>query len=39
MCPLKEWVKAFKEPDTDFQFSEEEKALVLGEAARKVLKL
>ena len=39
MCPLKEWVEAFKTPETDIEFSDEEKALILGEAARKVLML
>jgi len=39
MCPLKEWVEAFKTPETDIKFSNKEKALILGEAARKVLKL
>lgn len=39
MCPLKEWVEAFKEPETDITFTEEEKALILGGAARKVLKI
>ncbi len=39
LCPLKEWVKVFSEPDTNIQFTQEEKALILGEAARKVLKI
>lgn len=39
LCPLKEWVKVFSKPDTNIQFTQEEKALILGEAARKVLKI
>lgn len=39
LCPLKEWVKVFSEPDTNIQFTQEEKTLILGEAARKVLKI
>jgi hypothetical protein len=36
MCPLKEWVQAFKNRETDIH---QEIDLILGEAARKVLKL
>jgi predicted TIM-barrel fold metal-dependent hydrolase len=39
MCPLKEWVKAFQERETDIQFTEEEIHLILGEAARGVLSI
>jgi hypothetical protein len=39
MCPLKEWVQAFKNRETDIHFTDEEINLILGEAARKVLKL
>jgi predicted TIM-barrel fold metal-dependent hydrolase len=39
MCPLKEWVKVFKEPETTIPFTAEEKALILGDAARKLLGL
>jgi predicted TIM-barrel fold metal-dependent hydrolase len=39
MCPLKEWVKVFNEPDTNIPFTQEEKEMILGEAARKVLGL
>jgi predicted TIM-barrel fold metal-dependent hydrolase len=39
MCPLKEWVQAFKARDTDIEFSDEEIDLILGDAARKLLKL
>lgn len=39
MCPLKEWVKAFSEPDTDIPFSREEKEMILGKAASMVLGL
>ena len=39
MCPLKEWVQAFKERETDLEFSDEEINIILGEAARKVLKI
>lgn len=37
--PLKDWVKVFSEPDTDIEFTEEEKELILGKAALKVLRL
>jgi len=37
--PLKDWVKVFKQPETEVKFTEEEMKLILGEAARKVLKL
>jgi hypothetical protein len=37
MCPLKEWVKVFKEPETDIPFTQEEKEMILGGSARKVL--
>jgi hypothetical protein len=39
MCPLKEWVQAFKNRETNIQFTDQEIDLILGEAARKVLKL
>lgn len=39
MCPLKEWVQAFKERETGLKFNDEEINLILGGAARKVLKL
>lgn len=39
MCPLKEWVKVFSEPDTDIPFTKEEKEMILGKSARKVLGL
>jgi len=39
MCPLKEWVQAFKERETDLEFSDEGINIILGEAARKVLKI
>ena len=31
MCPLAEWVQAFKERETDIEFSDEEINLILGE--------
>jgi len=37
LCPLKEWVKVFSEPDTDIKFSQEEKEMILGKPACKVL--
>lgn len=39
ICPLKEWVEAFKEPETDIAFTQEEIELILGGAATKVLKI
>jgi predicted TIM-barrel fold metal-dependent hydrolase len=39
MCPLKEWVKVFREPDTNIPFTPEEKEMILGKAACKVLGL
>ena len=39
MCPLKEWVKAFSEPETDIPFTQQEKETILGGAAAKVLGL
>ena len=39
MCPLKEWVKVFSEPDMDIPFTQEEKEMILGKAACKVLGL
>jgi predicted TIM-barrel fold metal-dependent hydrolase len=39
LTPEAEWVKAIKEPETDITFTEEEKALILGGAARKVFKI
>jgi hypothetical protein len=37
MCPLAEWVQAFKNRDTDIEFSDEEIDLILGGTAQKVL--
>jgi predicted TIM-barrel fold metal-dependent hydrolase len=39
MCPLKEWVKVFSQPDTDIPFTQEEKEMILGKSALKVLGL
>jgi uncharacterized protein len=39
MCPLKEWVKVFSEPDTDIPFTPQEKEMILGGSAAKVLGL
>lgn len=39
MCPLKEWVKAFREPESNIPFTKEEKDQILGKAAMKVLGL
>ncbi len=39
MCPLKEWVKAFTDPQTDFRFTKEEMDMILGGTAMKVLGL
>lgn len=39
MCPLKDWVKAFTEPETDFHFSAEEIEMIMGGNAKKLLKL
>ena len=39
MCPLKEWVKVFSQPDTDIPFTQEEKEMILGRSALKVLGL
>ncbi len=39
MCPLKDWVKVFKEPDTDIPFTQAEKEMILGNSACKVLGL
>jgi len=39
MCPLKEWVKVFSEPDTNIPFTQEEKEMILGKAACKLLGL
>jgi predicted TIM-barrel fold metal-dependent hydrolase len=39
MCPLKEWKKAFTDRETDIEFSETEIELILGGAAKKVLRL
>ena len=39
LTPEAEWVNAIKEPETDITFTEEEKALILGGAARKVFKI
>jgi hypothetical protein len=36
---LKEWSEAFKNPETDIEFTEEEMNLILGGTAQKVLKL
>ncbi|MBI5252439.1 MAG: amidohydrolase family protein [Desulfomonile tiedjei] len=38
-CPLKDWVKVFESPKAEVKFTEEELKLILGGAARKVLKL
>jgi predicted TIM-barrel fold metal-dependent hydrolase len=39
MCPLKEQVKVFSEPDTNIPFTQEEKEVILGKTASKVLGL
>ena len=39
MCPLAEWVRAFTDRETDIPFSDEEIELILGGAARKVLRI
>lgn len=39
MCPLKEWVKVFREPDTEIKFTQQEKEMILGKSACKVLGL
>jgi predicted TIM-barrel fold metal-dependent hydrolase len=39
LTPEAVWVKAIKEPKTDITFTEEEKAMVLGGAARKVFNI
>ncbi len=39
MCPLKDWVKAFKERKTDIQFTDEEIDMILGGTAQKVLRM
>ena len=39
MCPLKEWSEAFKNPETDIEFTKEEMNMILGGTAKKVLKL
>jgi hypothetical protein len=39
LTPEAVWVKAIKEPKTDITFTEEEKARVLGGAARKVFNI
>ncbi len=39
LTPEAEWVNAIKEPETDITFTEEEKALILGGAAKKVFKI
>lgn len=39
MCPLKEWVQAFKNRETDIEFTDEEIDMILGGTAMKVLKL
>jgi predicted TIM-barrel fold metal-dependent hydrolase len=39
LTPEAEWVNAIKEPETDITFTEEEKALILGGAARKVFEI
>ncbi len=38
-CPLKEWVQAFKNRETDIEFTEEEIDMILGGTAQKVLGL
>jgi len=39
LTPEAEWVNAIKEPETDITFTEEEKALILGGAAKKVFNI
>ena len=39
MCPLKEWVQVFQNPDTDLEFTEKEKELILGQAAEAILQV
>lgn len=39
LTPEAEWVNAIKEPETDITFTEEEKALILGGAARKIFNI
>ncbi|MGC8492144.1 MAG: amidohydrolase family protein [Syntrophobacteraceae bacterium] len=39
MCPLKEWVQAFKTRETDIRFTDEEIDMILGGSAMKVLGL
>ncbi|GAB6144782.1 amidohydrolase family protein [Desulfocicer niacini] len=39
MCPLKEWVQAFKNRETDIEFTDKEIEMILGESAKKVLRL
>jgi hypothetical protein len=39
MCPLKDWADAFRKRETDIKFTDEEINLIMGEAARKVLRL
>ena len=39
MCPLKEWKRAFTHRETDIAFTDEEIELILGGAAKKVLRL
>ena len=39
VVPLKDWVRVFSEPDTDIEFTQEEKEMILGKAAEKVFDL
>ena len=39
MCPLKEWVEAFTDRDTNLEFSDAEIDLILGGTAEKVLRI
>ena len=39
LTPEAEWVNAIKEPETDITFTEEEKAMILGGAAKKVFNI
>jgi hypothetical protein len=39
MCPLKEWVQAFTNRETDIEFTDEEIDMILGGTAMKVLNL
>jgi predicted TIM-barrel fold metal-dependent hydrolase len=39
MCPLKEWAQAFKDRETEMEFTDEEIDMIMGGTAMKVLKL